>query len=103
MVFCYVDSNKVVDIEVYMITIFLKAGEPVPGKRRNVKGKQMATKFRPDRNNWWCCIKQLDGNKCHNISKQNARKKDSEKMSAHINYKLSAIVEVFHRSSRSKK
>lgn len=79
MVFCYVDSNKVGDIEVYMRPIFLKALEPVHGKRRIVKGKQMAIKFRPDKNNWWCFIKQLNGNKYHNISKQNARRKDFEK------------------------
>lgn len=59
MVFCYVDSIKVGDIEVYMRLIFLKALEPVHGKRRIIKGKQMATKFRPDKiigsvllNNW---------------------------------------------------
>lgn len=51
MVFCYVDSNKVGGIEVYTRQIFLKAGHPVHGKRRTVKGKQMATKYRPDRNN----------------------------------------------------
>ena len=44
MVFCYVDSNKVGDIEVYTRLIFLKALEPVHGERRIVKGKQMTTK-----------------------------------------------------------
>lgn len=52
IVFCYVDSNKVGGIEVYTRKKFLKTGDPVHGKRRIIKDKQMATKFRPDRNNW---------------------------------------------------
>ena len=41
MVFCFVDSNKVGDIEVYTRPILLKVLEPVHGKRRIVKGKHL--------------------------------------------------------------